>query len=99
MATEWYYARDGQQRGPFPETHVRQLAAAGQLLPHDLIWHEGLADWIAAQSLPGLIPEAQREAAVGAPGPTLARAKDRKSTRLNSSHQIISYAVFCLKKK
>src|SRR5258708_21693333 len=28
------------------------------------------------------------------PNPT-----DRKSTRLNSSHQIISYAVFCLKKK
>src|SRR5438552_9453150 len=25
--------------------------------------------------------------------------QDRKSTRLNSSHQIISYAVFCLKKK
>src|SRR5258708_8373767 len=27
------------------------------------------------------------------------QAGDRKSTRLNSSHQIISYAVFCLKKK
>src|SRR5947208_7988718 len=27
------------------------------------------------------------------------RLQDRKSTRLNSSHQIISYAVFCLKKK
>src|SRR5947208_9485099 len=27
------------------------------------------------------------------------RDLDRKSTRLNSSHQIISYAVFCLKKK
>src|SRR5207244_12642682 len=26
-------------------------------------------------------------------------AQDRKSTRLNSSHQIISYAVFCLKNK
>src|SRR5207244_6100497 len=26
------------------------------------------------------------------------RGPDRKSTRLNSSHQIISYAVFCLKK-
>ena len=25
--------------------------------------------------------------------------KDRKSTRLNSSHTVISYAVFCLKKK
>src|SRR5207244_13291385 len=28
-----------------------------------------------------------------------ARTSDRKSTRLNSSHQIISYAVFCLNKK
>src|SRR5205085_9907872 len=28
-----------------------------------------------------------------------ARARDRKSTRLNSSHSQISYAVFCLKKK
>src|SRR5438552_8047812 len=31
--------------------------------------------------------------------PTLGVSGDRKSTRLNSSHQIISYAVFCLKKK
>src|SRR5207244_12477874 len=30
---------------------------------------------------------------------TEATVRDRKSTRLNSSHQIISYAVFCLKKK
>src|SRR2546426_3837344 len=27
------------------------------------------------------------------------KARDRKSTRLNSSHLVISYAVFCLKKK
>src|SRR5256885_12616534 len=27
------------------------------------------------------------------------RSRDRKSTRLNSSHLVISYAVFCLKKK
>src|SRR5258708_15735816 len=48
---------------------------------------------------------AQREAdAVGGGRPDQRRASrcatiDRKSTRLNSSHQIISYAVFCLKKK
>src|SRR5258708_25988578 len=30
---------------------------------------------------------------------TICQPTDRKSTRLNSSHQIISYAVFCLKKK
>src|SRR5688572_31964748 len=32
-------------------------------------------------------------------GPTGAVSRDRKSTRLNSSHSQISYAVFCLKKK
>src|SRR3712207_8715354 len=40
--------------------------------------------------------EAQRH---GAPAPRdQARRRDRKSTRLNSSHANISYAVFCLKK-
>src|SRR2546430_14923727 len=34
-----------------------------------------------------------------APAPAGAGAADRKSTRLNSSHSQISYAVFCLKKK
>src|SRR5438552_9729427 len=40
-------------------------------------------------------------AGVGAlePGDDPEQRRDRKSTRLNSSHQIISYAVFCLKKK
>src|SRR5690606_39486275 len=33
------------------------------------------------------------------PGAGARRARDRKSTRLNSSHVKISYAVFCLKKK
>src|SRR5438034_5567840 len=30
---------------------------------------------------------------------SIAAVRDRKSTRLNSSHTVISYAVFCLKKK
>src|SRR5258708_8731726 len=41
---------------------------------------------------PGLEVDDEEVAAVEGGG-------DRKSTRLNSSHQIISYAVFCLKKK
>src|SRR5438552_13906789 len=45
--------------------------------------------WLAAQ--PGSSANGVRKA--------LRTATDRKSTRLNSSHQIISYAVFCLKKK
>src|SRR2546430_3945779 len=37
--------------------------------------------------------------ALGASSALQARTRDRKSTRLNSSHSQISYAVFCLKKK
>src|SRR5436305_13191745 len=35
----------------------------------------------------------------GLSGPAILQISDRKSTRLNSSHVRISYAVFCLKKK
>src|SRR5687768_17653243 len=44
----------------------------------------------------------QSRSAVAAPRPARTRnvePQDRKSTRLNSSHGYISYAVFCLKKK
>src|SRR5207249_11620267 len=41
-----------------------------------------------------------REVAIDSPaGPSEVLVVDRKSTRLNSSHVSISYAVFCLKKK
>src|SRR2546426_9331539 len=50
-------------------------------------------------------PDPAREGSAGPRPALLARleedppARDRKSTRLNSSHLVISYAVFCLKKK
>src|SRR5581483_8357118 len=45
--------------------------------------------------LPGLIASAQRNAHRGYPDVALFEVGDRKSTRLNSSHANISYAVFC----
>src|SRR5256885_8442102 len=47
------------------------------------------------RSVRAVVPAPHRPA----PGRALAAAQDRKSTRLNSSHLVISYAVFCLKKK
>src|SRR6266516_5756366 len=40
-----------------------------------------------------------RSCAWSRPATPASRSRDRKSTRLNSSHRTISYAVFCLKKK
>src|ERR1039457_2023357 len=44
-------------------------------------------------------PPRERLSSNGVSGKCLGRNVDRKSTRLNSSHLVISYAVFCLKKK
>src|SRR3712207_9077210 len=44
-------------------------------------------------------PAVARDDAEDPPEPVLCVPLDRKSTRLNSSHANISYAVFCLKKK
>src|SRR5256885_3496239 len=45
-------------------------------------------------------PAAQNQTSPPAPAGSAPRCvPDRKSTRLNSSHLVISYAVFCLKKK
>src|SRR5438552_9199621 len=55
---------------------------------------------LRAQLAPNRLSEQYLVAAAGRPTTSKTRVTvDRKSTRLNSSHQIISYAVFCLKKK
>src|SRR3712207_8589756 len=74
----------------FPYTTLFRSADALLLEGGDLVEH------LLLQRLDvlGSAAEADREGVL-LPGP----ARDRKSTRLNSSHANISYAVFCLKKK
>lgn len=45
MASEWFYARDGQKHGPYSSPQLRAMAQSGELLRTDLIWKEGMADW------------------------------------------------------
>src|SRR5207248_9809518 len=91
---------------PFPYTTLfRSLAARpGQRLA---CWRP-LAPRAARQACGALrarlrvLYQAQPQTAPGLPGevaPHHLEERDRKSTRLNSSHRTISYAVFCLKKK
>jgi len=52
MATDWYYAREGQRQGPVPEGRLRELIAAGQVRPDDLVWRAGFPDWRPAREAP-----------------------------------------------
>src|SRR2546429_4485329 len=56
-----------------------------------------LRDW--SSSMPRSFPPRQKEVPAATRAGAVKLIKDRKSTRLNSSHGYISYAVFCLKKK
>src|ERR1039458_6716962 len=59
---------------------------------YTLSLHDALPIWLAFASIPAIWTPLKN-------GTSLGTTQDRKSTRLNSSHLGISYAVFCLKKK
>ncbi len=47
----WYLGREGQQFGPVNDAEFRRLFDGGQLLPTDLVWREGFAEWLPVASL------------------------------------------------
>src|SRR5260221_13489329 len=67
------------------------------LFPYTTLFRSLLTHHVLAVGSPGKssMPSLRRPALVL----SFSLAIDRKSTRLNSSHTVISYAVFCLKKK
>src|SRR3712207_8755011 len=72
------------------------------LFPYTTLFRSGDEQENAARDARRAGPQGVRLPVLGHPARLVARdvpALDRKSTRLNSSHANISYAVFCLKKK
>ena len=55
MSRSWFYASEGQQKGPFPEGQLRDLILGGTIGPDTLVWSEGMAGWQKAGEIPGLI--------------------------------------------
>jgi GYF domain 2 len=55
MSRSWFYASEGQQKGPFPEGQLRDLILGGTIGPETLVWSEGMAGWQKAGEIPGLI--------------------------------------------
>src|SRR5690348_17758749 len=66
---------------------------------YTLSLHDALPIYLGGKCVARLRPVQRHDQSVSTLIVTLNRPEDRKSTRLNSSHPSISYAVFCLKKK
>src|SRR3712207_8422942 len=84
----------------FPSPTLFRADALAAYARQRLVRLERIAERLAAAGVPIAPDRVVQLAGPGTVGrPHIARAQDRKSTRLNSSHANISYAVFCLKKK
>lgn len=56
MASEWYYAHDGQSVGPVSLEELQRLAESGELQRADLVWTAPMAQWEEAGGFDELFP-------------------------------------------
>jgi GYF domain 2 len=54
MGDRWHYSRGGMQYGPISEADLKRIAAGGDLSPTDMVWQEGMPNWVRAESIKGL---------------------------------------------
>lgn len=57
MADIWFYTRSGKQMEPVSTAELRQMAAQGHLKPTDMVWREGMPQWIRAAAAKGIFED------------------------------------------
>ena len=69
MAAEWYYIKGGKQLGPVSQQDLQDMAASGGLKPTDLVWTDGMPEWIPASQVKQLRQSAAGPSSVFVPHP------------------------------
>jgi GYF domain 2 len=59
MSAEWYYTTNKQQMGPVSWDELRELAEGGILKPHDMVWCDGMDEWVKAINQKGLFADGE----------------------------------------
>lgn len=100
MAAEWHYSKEGQQHGPVSASVLKNLVKSGDLLPTDLIWKEGMAEWKPASNVKGLFsatPAAESpKASPASPQVTVLRVESetaKKKTLVEAARGAVQYAA------
>jgi hypothetical protein len=76
----WFYASEGQQRGPYPEAQLHELAAGGTVSADTLVWTEGMANWQKAREIPGLLAGASGSPVIPSSGAAMTVAGGQGGT-------------------
>jgi hypothetical protein len=61
MPSQWLIYRGGTHSGPFTSQQLRAMASSGQIAANDLIWKQGMAEWVQASSAKGLFSTASQK--------------------------------------
>ena len=67
----WYHLKDDRQAGPMTASAMRERAARGELQPADLVWKDGMPDWVAASGVQEFFTAGRPTPARGAAPPPL----------------------------
>jgi TM2 domain-containing membrane protein YozV len=54
MSANWYYSKNNEREGPVTPAKLKKLASEGWLTPDDLVWKEGMPNWLPARKVRGL---------------------------------------------
>lgn len=65
---EWFYAKNDQPCGPVSPVELKRFAEQGELHEEDLVWREGMGEWIPAGKVKGLFDSNGEGAAHESPG-------------------------------
>lgn len=76
MATEWHYTIEGRQFGPVTPRELKQLVDGGDIGGEDLVWKEGMADWVPVSQVRGLAAQPVPAATAAPPANTSASDSD-----------------------
>ena len=77
MAVEWFYTANKHQMGPVSWEELRQLAESGLLKPHDMVWCDGMDEWVKAVKQQGLFTDDDG----AAPSPRRSRQRDDEGAK------------------
>jgi TM2 domain-containing membrane protein YozV len=75
VSQEWYYSIDGDRQGPITGAELKKLAEAGTLKSADLVWKDGMTDWVPAKSIKGLF------GAAGPAAPSASKTGEQAAAR------------------
>lgn len=90
---QWYYAENGQQRGPVDDDALTALVKSGVVRDETLVWHEGMQNWQSYGSMRG--------APAGSPAPGIAVQATQASAYVPENYatrpQNVRYAGFWIR--